>query len=81
MSFPGRVVSLSCGYYHAAAVLDDGRLFTWGEADGGKLGLIHVTSSQLEPQVGRWDEAVLPFGRKNLLVSINGSPNHNLEIY
>lgn len=36
---PGHVTCVSCGHYHVAAVLQDGRLFTWGEAEGGKLGL------------------------------------------
>ena len=39
VSLPDHVTCLSCGHYHVAAVLQDGRLFTWGEAEGGKLGL------------------------------------------
>ena len=28
-----------CGYYHSALVTVAGELWTWGEPDGGKLGL------------------------------------------
>ena len=34
-----RVSDISCGYYHSALVTDQGQLYTFGEADGGKLGL------------------------------------------
>ena len=30
---------ISCGYYHTAIVSASGSLYTFGEADGGKLGL------------------------------------------
>ena len=33
------VAHISCGYYHTALVTSQGQLLTFGEADGGKLGL------------------------------------------
>ena len=34
-----QVVDISCGYYHSALVTREGKLYTFGERDGGKLGL------------------------------------------
>ena len=34
-----QVVEISCGYYHTAVVTVDGELYTFGEGEGGKLGL------------------------------------------
>ena len=43
MTSVGPVKSISCGYYHSAIVAADaeglGSLYTFGEAEGGKLGL------------------------------------------
>lgn len=36
------ILQVSCGPYHAAAITNDGRLFTWGDGLCGKLG--HPTS-------------------------------------
>ena len=33
------IKDISCGYYHTALVTHTGELYTFGEADGGKLGL------------------------------------------
>ena len=33
-----QVVDISCGYYHSALVTKEGKLYTFGERDGGKLG-------------------------------------------
>ena len=33
------IKDISCGYYHTAIVTSSGDLYTFGEADGGKLGL------------------------------------------
>ena len=39
----GPCKSISCGYYHSAIISDQGGLYTFGEADGGKLGLGDAT--------------------------------------
>ncbi|CAG5121445.1 unnamed protein product, partial [Candidula unifasciata] len=39
LEFDHPVVCVSCGYYHTAVVTGDGKLYTMGESDGGKLGL------------------------------------------
>ena len=33
------IKDIACGYYHTAIVTESGDLYTFGEADGGKLGL------------------------------------------
>lgn len=35
----GQYTAVSCGHYHAAAILSDGMLYTWGSNDSGELGL------------------------------------------
>ena len=82
----GPVKAISCGYYHSALVTmpfsnvaDDvsdtggGNLYTFGEADGGKLGLgKNVTSeADLPTRVDIPDESVRTgYGRTTLGVCI-----------
>ena len=40
------ITALSCGYFHSAAVSEDGLLYTWGFGAGGRLG--HGTPAQSE---------------------------------
>ena len=46
-----KVLDIDCGYYHSAIVTDQGELFTFGEVDGGKLGLNGVKD---ETDYPRW---------------------------
>ena len=39
------VKDISCGYYHTAMVTESGDLYTFGEADGGKLGLGDIVNN------------------------------------
>lgn len=39
-----KVVSMiMAGYRHSAAVTEDGDLYTWGEGDYGRLGILYLT--------------------------------------
>ena len=40
-----RIASVSCGYYHTAAVTADGAVMCWGKGSSGQLGLGDATSS------------------------------------
>jgi alpha-tubulin suppressor-like RCC1 family protein len=59
------VTNISCGYYHSAFVTADGEVFTFGEADGGKLG-IEGSSVDVPTKVD------LPEKVSSLLMIING---------
>jgi X-linked retinitis pigmentosa GTPase regulator len=59
------VTNISCGYYHSAFVTADGEVFTFGEADGGKLG-IEGSSVDVPTKVD------LPEKVSYLLMIING---------
>ena len=39
------ITDISCGYYHTAIVTESGDLYTFGEADGGKLGLGDIVNN------------------------------------
>ena len=39
------IKDISCGYYHTAIVTESGDLYTFGEADGGKLGLGDIVNN------------------------------------
>lgn len=47
---PGRVSHVAAGWGHAAAVLSDGRLFTWGWPQGGRLGHTFAASPAEEEE-------------------------------
>jgi X-linked retinitis pigmentosa GTPase regulator len=51
LPFNNKVMDIDCGYYHTAIVTDQGELFTFGEVDGGKLGLNGVRDETDSP---RW---------------------------
>ena len=42
---------ISCGYYHSALVTEDGDLYTFGEPDGGKLGLGNNAEAEVPTKV------------------------------
>jgi len=43
LPFHETVTNISCGYYHSALVTAEGNVYTFGEADGGKLGVEGTT--------------------------------------
>ena len=43
------MIEISCGFYHSACVSDEGKVYCWGEGEGGKLGLAGETENTLEP--------------------------------
>eukprot|EP00929_Paragymnodinium_shiwhaense_P104320 TRINITY_DN6866_c0_g2_i1.p1 TRINITY_DN6866_c0_g2~~TRINITY_DN6866_c0_g2_i1.p1 ORF type:complete len:2190 (+),score=564.10 TRINITY_DN6866_c0_g2_i1:86-6655(+) len=45
--------AISCGSYHATALLGDGQLYTWGRAEGGQLG---ISEARLQEH---WEEQQL----------------------
>ena len=47
----GKVKAISCGYYHSALVSDQGDIYTFGEADGGKLGVEDISRTHLPRKV------------------------------
>ncbi len=52
------VKDIDCGYYHSALVTSDGSLFTFGEADGGKLGLTSNSDADVPTKVDSIPEKV-----------------------
>ena len=42
------ITDISCGYYHTAMVTSSGNLYTFGEADGGRLGLGGAVNNNLD---------------------------------
>ena len=64
----GPCKSISCGYYHSAIISDAGGLYTFGEADGGKLGLGDATKDADVPtKVDAIEERVSDFALNKLL--------------
>ena len=51
IDFNEKVVEISCGYYHSAFVTESGDLYTFGESEGGKLGLEDLTKTHLPRKV------------------------------
>ena len=45
------ITVISCGYYHSALVTENGDLFTFGEPDGGKLGLGQNVEAEVPTKV------------------------------
>lgn len=48
IDLPGNVVQLACGWGHTVAMMDDGRVFTWGWPAHGRLG--HTFASSIEEE-------------------------------
>jgi len=40
----GKVLSVSCGYYHTGAISINNSAFTWGSNKRGQLGLDHLVT-------------------------------------
>eukprot|EP00090_Calanus_glacialis_P018965 TRINITY_DN29288_c0_g1_i1.p1 TRINITY_DN29288_c0_g1~~TRINITY_DN29288_c0_g1_i1.p1 ORF type:complete len:689 (-),score=225.92 TRINITY_DN29288_c0_g1_i1:63-2129(-) len=58
LPFNNKVMDINCGYYHSAIVTDQGELFTFGEVDGGKLGLNGVKDETDSPRLVNIPEPV-----------------------
>ncbi|KMZ63388.1 Regulator of chromosome condensation (RCC1) family protein [Zostera marina] len=57
VGFPTSVVKISAGYYHSAAITEDGKLFMWGRNSSGQLGL-GKKSSNIVSKPARVDSLV-----------------------
>eukprot|EP00743_Colponemidia_sp_Colp-15_P007887 GILK01008541.1.p1 GENE.GILK01008541.1~~GILK01008541.1.p1 ORF type:complete len:1250 (-),score=240.95 GILK01008541.1:92-3841(-) len=46
---------VSCGSYHSVALTDDGKLYSWGRADGSQLGLMHPETFEVKETPEKMD--------------------------
>ena len=73
-----RVTAISCGYYHSALVTSDGQLFTFGEADGGKLGLGPEVANTNIPRLVQMSEKVNVFSVTITRLGVVETLSHNV---
>ncbi len=71
---PIRLVAVSCGYGHSAAVAADGRLFVWGHAADGALGLGDLKTASVD------SPAPVTEGIAGAVASVSCGGSHTLAL-
>jgi autotransporter-associated beta strand protein len=75
-----RVVSAAAGARHSAAVLEDGRLFVWGSAENGRLGIGSTASATVATPVDVTATSWAFVAKKIQSVSIGANGAHTLAV-